>query len=498
MDDRTFFSENIVAWLEGELDAIAAKRMQRCVESDSHLRNEYESFKELFGALDTAGDRHRQTDFAQDLNLLPAVLREVAVIDRTAQREQFRTIHAIPAKSRLRPVMAYAIAAMLLLTVGLSWWAYQNSSERPNDNTQMAGSQDTAVDTSTTTDPSKLPTPVISHLQQRLMDLKNQSPIAVPAIDFAKTESPDLETLTSSDIVKMRRDASVSMESRATLASLATLPEDKARAIATSETASAEVVAGAIDSLPDDEAAALLMTAMGRYEGTAPEKRAALQFALASKTGEWSGFPPENALPFYFEAGRLLGAGQLEEALAMLDAAAELPEASAYSIEAANNGAAALVAAGVDPAAARLLQSLTAGTEEYQTLMELGNRLIEAASLYSQQGDTETARRIYEAALRLGDQLDSSSVARERLAGLDIQREAISNLEPTYTATGDTAALEQLTVEADSLTVSVTEMAQFFEALDELFASDLGAGFLSQIADVILNYGDVHLFEFLR
>jgi tetratricopeptide (TPR) repeat protein len=207
---------------------------------------------------------------------------------------------------------------------------------------------------------------------------------------------------------------------------------------------------------------------------------------------------PDNALAYYLEAKLLLEAGDTEGALAALEQARQLEEASAYSLQAAAFREQALEQSGLAPEAAKTVTALTAGIDEYAFLMDLSDDLLESGQTFLAAGDIQTAQEIFEAVHQLGTQLEEgASLLQEKLAALDIQRAAINVLEGLYTAIQSVEGIEFLTTQAIDLTVALGEIGNFFTALDELFLGEGSTGFFTMISDVILMQGDLTLFDYL-
>ncbi|MCH8135820.1 MAG: hypothetical protein IIB77_07570, partial [Proteobacteria bacterium] len=73
---------------------------------------------------------------------------------------------------------------------------------------------------------------------------------------------------------------------------------------------------------------------------------------------------------------------------------------------------------------------------------------------YEAAGDLETASAIYDAVFNLGVQLDNGAdLAQERLAALDIQRDAVDALAPIYELIGDPEEIRNLAAATDTLVV---------------------------------------------
>lgn len=511
MTDRAHFDEHLIAYIEGNLDAASASRVKLCIENDPVCRDEYDSMLALMRALENTGDAVAKHVAQTPIDILDAVMREVASKERAAERERFRQRSTAPVEPQRAPLWRMlAIAAGFTVVAALIWQTQRPTVPTgPQNPPVIAKAQTTSTPTTPNDDvepkdPATAAPSAIMTMMAQLEERINKD--ARPAKEMAQTTAPELSSLTPQDVLSIRRLASVDPEAQAKLASLARLTETQARAIATKEDASPAALMAASRALPTDEGQALLLVAMGKYDaqvgagtgsalnsdGTAP--------APSDLTDPKQILAPESVDPAkeYQAALDSLASGDLTAALALLEEAGKLPYPPENAIESANERAAAYEALGTNPTAARLLAALTIGTDSYSALTDLGTELINAGNELAAQGDLVSAQRFYEAALEFGNQVETSNVANERLAGLDIQRQAIEVLEPTYTAAADSTAMESLTLEAEGLTVEVDEVAQLFSALNELLMTEVSDGLLNQLSDVILLYGDMRLFEFLN
>ena len=96
-----------------------------------------------------------------------------------------------------------------------------------------------------------------------------------------------------------------------------------------------------------------------------------------------------------------------------------------------------------------------------------------------------------------GQQLnDGATLVQEQLAGLELQADALHSLEylaATFNLPG--TELERLTAQARELTESLEGIGQFLGNLDGFFARVNDAGVWQQVATLLLQFGDAHLYE---
>ena len=333
----------------------------------------------------------------------------------------------------------------------------------------------------------------------------------------ATVDSINLAAISSSDVWTAQQAAIRDADGRASIRALASLPAERARALAETPNQRPEVVVGAAASLPPIEAQrALLALREDGHQSPSlvfAEAEAARAVAKAEVEGdedidigisaidgpslediiaELRAIDPDNALSYYWEAINLLQQGDLEGALTMLEAAEQLESAHAYSLEGARATQAALEAAGMSPDAAMAAAALSAGMSQYDFLTTLGQDLLDEAFRYEAMGFTEAAEQILSSAQRFGAQIEAGSpMSWEQLAGLDLQRAAIEALESFFISTDD---LVTLTNDALGLVANMDSMASFFDAFNSLFLTAFDADFFNELSQAILGQGDIDFF----
>ena len=500
------YGAKLFGLVENALQAEEAEELRRHLAYCPACREEYEWLVGAKVDLEALGDSLLVD--VPHMNLVPGVLDAVGKLTATPERA--------PAPRRLwwRPTFTVnwaAAAAGVLVALGIAtaWWLLGLNANVPE---RMAHgpaeghglpSQDEA------------PTPLPGTSQNPELHLAQGTelpvePTAPPSIidetAMEATTPPDLAQLTIQDVIAARRDGGADNGPLQRLTQWASLTKEQARAVAERAEASDAAIVGASQALAPEEAELLLLKVVGH----SPDDPY-LRFALARKTSERTttatepvqlaslhDLDPDNALTYYMEARLLLENGNLEKALSMLAQARELDKASAYALQAAAYREQALVESGMDPQAAKLLTALTAGAEERDFLCGLGDTLLEYGKYYEETGDIETAQAIYEAVQELGVQLDEGAqFAQEELAGLDIQRAAIEMLRGLYVYGGIQEDTSELSAETSELVASIESLVDFFHALDNLFQGQVDTQFFVTVAELIMQGGDLGLFDLL-
>jgi hypothetical protein len=309
------------------------------------------------------------------------------------------------------------------------------------------------------------------------------------------------------EVLGARKDAVTNPAARLQLARWAELSAEKARELVANQNATQGARIGAAGSLTPEEAERILLAAVKadpdnpylRYElgnvyGEDPEgaAKAAAEYAAQAQ------LDPNNALAYYQLAASLFAQGDAQGAASALDTAQTLAEAHPYTLEAAGYQEQALEESGVAQDVARLLVALTAGTSQYGDLTSLGNQLLDYGKYYEQNGQPELAEQIYSSVRIFGEQLaGNASFANELLAGLDIQREAITVLSGMveFMRVADNAEL--LARSGHQLVDALNTIGGFFTSVNRFFQADQGAGIIGAFVDFVLNNGDLDVLDFL-
>jgi hypothetical protein len=199
---------------------------------------------------------------------------------------------------------------------------------------------------------------------------------------------------------------------------------------------------------------------------------------------------PENGIALYVQARGQLALGDTEGALALLEQASAAPAVSAFGLENARLRREALKAAGVEGEAATVSAALAMGLDEYDFLCTLGGDLLEYARYYENTRQRAVAGALREAALTLGKQLAAESPsAAERLAGLDIQADALNALGLDEKAPQQ--RIEEMARQSEALAGALGELQALFDSLGSFFASAVSAESWVEMASAILEEGDV-------
>jgi len=406
-----------------------------------------------------------------------------------------------------------AAAAVLLMLVG-SWSLFMGGEpEAPVEPVAVTPAPEIVPETPILmVEPEPEPeTPVVTPLENAFTRMAEAMPQPVRmAPKPESTPEPDLASITLDEIWSVQRAALADPGSRAAVRALAHMPADQARALVDTPGQDPDILVGAAASLPPAEARVALLTIRedrdpepSRVFAEAETARAMREEfpevlapvdapSLEQIIAELRAIDPDNALTYYWEAIDRLQEGDLEGALALLEAAEQLDAAHAYSLENARANQSALEAGGMSRDSAVAAAALSAGMSQYDFLTSLGQDLMDEAFRYDAMGHTEAAEQILTAAQRFGAQIENgSSMTWEQLAGLDLQRAAIEALESFFFSPDDLAAL---TNDALNLVASMESVASFIDAFNNLFLQPFDADFFTGLSQLILNQGDVDLF----
>jgi len=348
--------------------------------------------------------------------------------------------------------------------------------------------------------------------------------------EFLTTAPPDLHALTTSDVITTTRAAVTDPDARNRLQRWASLSPEQAKQVAEAPSATPGAIIGASATLDPTEATPLLLTALGAYAdkpaanmalskaylnrmrsaqdaANTPDQKELKKRGTDASNAEdamaavenWINADPKNALAYCVKALLLLDQPQpdVTGAAKVLAQAKALPTASAYGLENTAFTREALVAAGMDPDTATALTAMTAGRDQHDFLMSFSQELLDKAKQSMAQGDTQTAQTIAESVQQLGTQLDQGAqLSQERLAALEMQRDAITLLQSIYTSLGSTSDIQELTVDTQKLASGMENLSGLLADLGNLFlgATDQVFGL---ITNIIHRTGDLTLFEHL-
>ena len=150
----------------------------------------------------------------------------------------------------------------------------------------------------------------------------------------------------------------------------------------------------------------------------------------------------------------------------------------------------------MEPEAARMVASLTAGIDENNFLCQLAGDLLEYGQGFLSENDSATAEAIFKAVEEFGRQVEGGAAfSQEQLAGMDIQIQALGGLGQFYTTVESADGVASVTEATNALTIKVEDVAGFFVALDELFLKPMTTEFWNMVSGIILGSGDISLFN---
>ncbi len=503
------------AWLEGQAER-PSRHATMHVRTCEHCCREYEGLLGLAEALERLGDSWLVRAGSVDLR--------DTVMERIARGERARPGPPRPAPVK-RPRQRYwqwaLPAAAAILAIGI--WGLTLTLEQAEDT--PAGAPVTAHDPEPDTDdyaeveiarndePAAGPL-VTDHMRQMqtLRDrLEDVHPQPDPKDDAPKTEAPG--QLTVEEVLELRRRAIADEDAREQLQLWASLSPDEARALAARADISVAALVGAARDLTGEEQERLLLAAAEQYPED-PSLRLSLAKHYAERMdeeprdafeqgviqlAELRELDPGNALSYYMEAKLLMEQGDVEGALSSLEIARGLDHASAYSLESAIHREQALRESGLSPEVARTLTAMTAGSEEYRFLQDVGAELLRHGEDFVGAGNYQAAQQIFDAVLQFGGQIENgANFAREQLAGLDLQRSALGGLQDIYQLLDASRELTELNPQIIQLIEGFENIRDFFDAMDRMFHAGLDEDFMLEVADYVMHAGDIGLFHYLK
>lgn len=350
-----------------------------------------------------------------------------------------------------------------------------------------------------------------SDTRYEVLRRRSPAPWRVSSVEspvFEAVAPSDSEALTPESIVDTWRSAGTDASAWTKIRQWATITAEQARAIIVSKQQMPEAVVGASAALAPAESEAALLTAVGHMPADP-----AVRFALAkayyaqpsaggaaqATLGDLQSLDAGNALPYYLEAKLLLDSGDVEGALNLLAQARNLHRASAYALRSAQFQEQALRATGMAADSARLLTAMTAGVDQYDFLCQLGEDLLQYGNYFEESGETQVAEELYQSVQRLGQQLNSGAeFLPEQIAGLDVERQAVTSLENLYTALGATEGIEALTTQALDLIGRIENIEEFARVLEGFFSVTTDPATWVGWAGALLEAGTAPLFNLFR
>ncbi|MFP4173400.1 MAG: hypothetical protein ACLFV4_10860 [Candidatus Hydrogenedentota bacterium] len=505
------------AWLEGRLDR-PSRHATAHVQACEHCYREYEGLLGLAQALERLGDSWLLSAGKVDLR--------DAVMERVAKGERARPVAPQPTGGKSAPPRYWnwlLPAAAALLALGI--WGLTLTLEEETDPPPAAPvitqepapeiEEESEVEIAQHDDPSIRPS-----LTDDMRDLERMRPRLedAPRHPESEEEPPAPETgeaeeLTMEEVLELRRKAITDEEARDQLELWASLSPEEARALAARPDVSAAALVGASKSLSGEEQEQLLLAAAEEYpEDPAVRLSLAQHYAErmdeepqqayeqgAIQLAELRELDPGNAVTYYMEAKMLMERGNVEGALSSLETAAELDHASTYSLESAIHQEQALRESGMSPEVARTLTAMTGGSEEYSFLQNVGSELLRYGEQFIDSGNPQAAEQIFNAVLQFGGQIENgANFAREQLAALDLQRTALGNLEDVYQFLDASRELTDLNPQIVSLMEGFENLREFFDAMDRMFHAGVDEEFMLEVADYIMQAGDIELFHHLK
>jgi RNA polymerase sigma factor (sigma-70 family) len=189
-------------------------------------------------------------------------------------------------------------------------------------------------------------------------------------------------------------------------------------------------------------------------KGSSPEER-------RQWLGAWMKAAPDNALPNYLSALDHFKAGQSDQALQDLAAAASKPRLQDYSIERARDDEEAYHSAGRSAMDAKFAASANLLMPHLAQVGELGRNLVEFATTYQVSGEEATQQTILQQVVNLGRRYQDPSLRESLLSllvGINLERNALTAMDPNRPS-----GLENLTVQD-----RIDQLAQRRSAIKEL------------------------------
>ncbi len=436
------FDEALAAYLAGAATPESARGLAAAAAQTPEHQATWQGLRRLEDELQELGN-----ELAADA---PAVdLRDAvwAQVGQSHSRMTPRIVQRRPAARPQRMVAGALLMAASVLAVAGLWLVVQGGADRGPEGGQVATTTDSPSATdggerqAATSDAGSLPQRYERPPALRPPDRPEDAPGAPARPGEATRMASRVKDVAIEEALAARRSVApwddrgaAHLAAVAQLQALASLTPGQARTLI-DEAPSPEALAGLLRFLPPAEAIPQLEAL-----AAANPDNAYVQYALADMHGysaaaavhldAWRALDPDNALPNYLHAAQQLDRGNLDSALALLDAAADQPTAYRFSVLDAQAHAAALEASGVSAPTADVLAASVAGTGEYAALSGLGQRLLEHGAQHEAMGNTATAEALYGAALELGEQVDAGAAfAHERLAGLETQQQALAALE---------------------------------------------------------------------
>ena len=502
MKNRTceIYQDAMLDLLDGTAEASMAADVARHEEVCEDCRETYQWVRTSSVDLTALGDSIRRD--TPGVDLVDSVMRAVARTKATPP--QVIRFEPRLARSRIGASAWFAglatAAAAVVLVVWLSGYRLTNVSDPSMPALQARGGVQK--------------TPVLLAAKDRLRPSKTRledvqrllpggAKRSAEKAGLEALKRPELKGVTAEDILSLRRGASSDPGALAQLNQLASLAEDLARELVAADGTPTDAKIGASRALPATEAERVLLAALKEssdnpYLHSELAKLYSKDPSTLSKADaeleKLSASDPGNALTQYRLAANKLSQGDMEGASVALERAQELSDADTYSREAAKYQEEALKASGMEPTTARVTAALTAGTQEYADLTALGAQFVDSGRAYEEKDELDSAQFAYASAQNLGGNVaQTSQFATERLAGLDIQSEALSSLAALVGAQNVPQAVEVVSTQTQGLINAYNGIIELFESMDTFFSGNIPQNLLLMIADFLLQQGDSSL-----
>lgn len=316
------------------------------------------------------------------------------------------------------------------------------------------------------------------------------------------------EPVTLQDAINARRQDLLSKDYDFAL--LASLTGEEASELLKSMDLSVEALLGAAQFLSTDEAIAVLRAAIAEHPDD-PYLKYALALSLEGNPEaseermqqlvDMAAADSDNSLPQYMLAAEHFERGDMAMALDALSKGSSFSNASAYTLESANQREAALVASGLDMDTARFLALSTSGNGEYENIAILRGELMDYGAYYEGLGDYETAQQIYNAVNQLGGQLyQGAAMAVEQQYGLETQQDAITAIQGIAEIFQQPEAVALLGETLGVLADGIFDVTEYIAARQQLVTNPTTSAQLDWTAFLnhVMNNGDLNVSGFVR
>jgi cell division septum initiation protein DivIVA len=179
---------------------------------------------------------------------------------------------------------------------------------------------------------------------------------------------------------------------------------------------------------------------------------------------------PDNSLPNYLSALDHFKAGQTDQAIQDLSAAAGKQKYQDYSMEFILNGEEAYRTAGYPEADSRVIPSMSLLLPQFAELKQLNSQMVDLAAAYRQSGDEASAQAALQMDAALGQRLNGSENTSllSKLVGMAIETTALKQMDPNFPYTSSGQTVQQRLDEVNQQRSSLT---QFSQQLDSIYST---------------------------